>query len=98
MSDIYLDRDNVERRMNDLIGRTDEVESVLGSMPPAPDGGSFSEMLAFIVGVGAQAAGLAADTHRALAAISIDVMNDMSLTEAEAGEEFEKLDDRLEEL
>jgi hypothetical protein len=88
MTDIMIERGAMEERLDEHLGFIDEADRALAARPSAPDGGIASEMIGFIARVGGEAAGLAADTHRALTAIALDVINDLALTDEQVGEQF----------
>ena len=92
---IYIDRDNIEKRIGELVKQVDEVDSALTVMPSVPDGGAASSMIALITASAAEAAGFFADSNRALGAITIDVMKDASLKEAEIEGIFTDLDKQM---
>lgn len=95
--DIHLDRDNMMRRIGDLLARVDDLDKVLADRPAPVDGGVASAMIGFITVAGAQAAGTVADTHRALSAVVVDVLDDMTLTDAQVGDAFLEITDDLDE-
>jgi hypothetical protein len=96
MTDISIDRVSMDKRMKEQVSDAADIDAPLGRMPPAVDGGIASAMIGFLVSAGAEAAGLVTDSHRALAAIASDVLDDLSLTEDEAVAELKKLHDEIE--
>jgi len=98
MSDpIYMDRDNMERRMGDVVDRVDDLDAALTDMPAAVDGGAASALLGFIAAAGAEAANEYAGAVRLIGAITVDVMQNMSDTETEIADELSRLESELED-
>lgn len=95
MTEIYLDRYNMERRLGEVLERVDALDSAVGKLPDAPDGGIATSFITFIASAGAEASGLAADTARALSAIAIDVIEDLSNTDAEIAAQLKQLEVEL---
>lgn len=97
MTDIYVDRDGMEIRLTEVVTRVDDSDAVLAELPPAPDAGIATSIIALIASAGAEAAGVANDATRALSAITSDVLNDMTLTNEEMAEEIREIEDDLDE-
>jgi hypothetical protein len=97
MTEIVIDRVNMERILNLQTAASDSIDSALGGTPTAVDGGIASGMIAFIASAGAEASGLVADAHRALAAIALDVLDDASLTEAQMEDQLDDMTEGLEQ-
>ncbi|WP_053353775.1 hypothetical protein [Leucobacter musarum] len=95
MTEISIDRVNMERRLNEVIDRVDTADAAIGRLPDAPDGGIASTFIAFITSAGVEAAGLTADTARALSVIAIDVIDDMDNTDVEIADELRDLEAEL---
>jgi hypothetical protein len=94
---IYMDRDNMERRMGDVVDRVDDLDAALTDVPPAVDGGSASALIGFIAAAGAEAANEYAGAVRLIGAITVDVMQNMSNTESEITDEISRLESELED-
>ncbi|WP_449283328.1 hypothetical protein [Leucobacter sp.] len=97
MTHIYLDRESMERRLADVIERVDAADTAIGGMPDTPDAGIATSLVAFIASAGAEASGLAADTARALSAIAIDVIDDMSNTDSMIAEQLREVERELDD-
>lgn len=97
MTDIYVDREGLEIRLQEVVARIDESDASLADLPPTPDGGIASSLIALIASAGAEAAGVANDATRALAAITTDVLNDLTLTNEEMAEEIRDIEEELDE-
>ncbi|MFV0427034.1 MAG: hypothetical protein ACK5KU_08365 [Beutenbergiaceae bacterium] len=95
MTGIYLDREGMEYRLEKLLAVVDSADEAIGELPDAPDGGIATSTIAFMVSVAAEAAGLFADTTRALGVISLDVVADISNTDAAVAEEFRRMEEEL---
>jgi hypothetical protein len=96
VTEIYVDRDNMSARIAELIARVDETEKALGDRPAMPDGGIASAMIGFIAQSGIEAVGLSDDLMRALGAVAEDVLADITLTDAEMGDQLGEFRDELE--
>ncbi|GAB3604698.1 hypothetical protein GCM10027413_01070 [Conyzicola nivalis] len=88
MSDIYVDRTNMERLMTLQEEDADSNYTGLGAMPAAVDAGAATALIAFLATGAAEAAGIMADTHRVLAAITTAVVEDVTLTEEQIQEDL----------
>lgn len=97
MTDIYVDRDGMEIRLREVVARIDESDATLADLPPAPDAGIATSIIALVASAGAEAAGVANDATRALSAITNDVLNDMTLTNEEMAEEIRDIEEELDE-
>lgn len=97
MTHIYLDRESMERRLADVTERVDAADAVIGRMADTPDAGIAASLVAFIASAGAEAAGLAADTARALSAIATDVIEDMSNTDSMIAEQLREVEQGLDD-
>ncbi|KAA9136211.1 hypothetical protein [Microbacterium caowuchunii] len=82
-SDIYIDRDNMERRIRGIVGHVDALDKALRDIPGPADGGPASALLGFIAAAGAEAANEYGGAVRLIGAITVDVLKDISATEAE---------------
>jgi hypothetical protein len=96
MSRISVDRYNMDRRLRDLVDRTDDMDRELGRTPNVPDGGIASASIALITSAASEAVGLAADSIRALSAITHDVLSDQALTEQKITESITALEKEVE--
>lgn len=92
---INLDHDYVRHLISRQLEATDALDSAIGDLPPAPNGGLASSMIGFITSAVAESSGLAADATRGVMAIATDVVVDFGTSEDEAAEQF---DDFAEEL
>jgi hypothetical protein len=92
---IYIDRVNIERRMGEVVTLVDELDSALGDMPPAADGGTASALIGFIASAGAEAANEYSGAVRLIDAITSDVLEDASLTEEQITEELTGIEAEL---
>jgi hypothetical protein len=95
MTDIYIERVNMTERLTEVLARVDDLDLALGARPSAPDGGIAAAMIGFIATAGGEAAGVMADVERLLAAVTVDVLDDLELTDAEVGEAMQDLTDEL---
>ncbi|GAA1318468.1 hypothetical protein ACFSWE_07315 [Leucobacter albus] len=96
MTEIYVDRDGMERRLGTVLERVDAADRALGKMPAAPDGGIATSLIAFIAGAGAEAAVISADLARLLSAVTIDVVDDMAATDSQIAAELRDMEQDLE--
>ncbi len=97
MSDvIYIDRDNMERRMGDVMGYVDGLDAALSDMPAPADGGPASALIGFIAAAGAEAANEVAGAVRLIGAITSDVLSDTMAADEEIAEELSDVEDELE--
>jgi hypothetical protein len=92
---IYIDRVNMERRMGDVVTLVDELDSSLGGIPSAADGGTASALIGFIASAGAEAANEYGGAVRLIDAITTDVLADASLTEEQITEELTGIEAEL---
>lgn len=95
MTEIMIDRAVMAQRLAEVLARVDTLDGTLGARPTAPQAGIAAAMIGVIAAAGAEAAGVMADAERALAAIAVDVLDDLSLTDAEVGEVIQDLTDEL---
>lgn len=93
---IYIDRENMVRRMGDVVDRVDELDAALTALPPEGDGGAASALIGFIAAAGAEAANEYAGAVRLIGAITEDVLQDAFATEAEIAEELAGIEAELE--
>ena len=98
MSEIVIFRDDMVARMRDLLSRVDDADKALAARPTAPEGGIAAAMIGLIAAAGAEAVGASADASRALAAITIDVLEDSDLSETQIGQEFSDLRSEMDTL
>lgn len=97
MSDvIYIDRDNMERRMGDVMGYVDGLDAALGDIPAPADGGPASALIGFIAAAGAEAANEVSGAVRLIGAITSDVLSDTMAADEEIAEELSDVEDELE--
>jgi len=96
MTEMHLDRFSMERRLTELAEKADDLNAVLDAMPGVPDGGEASALITFIATAGAEAAGVVADTHHALIAVTKDVLADLHLTEDQILEHIRDLETEIE--
>lgn len=97
MSDpIYLDSDNVTRRMGEVLDLVGELDGALTGMPSAADGGAATALIGFIAAAGAEAANEYAGAVRLIGAITDDVLQDASHTEADITDEISRMEQELE--
>jgi len=94
---ISVDRDNMARLMDTQVTDTDVIDTALGAMPGAVDGGVASAMIAFLASAAAESSGLVADSYRALAAITDDVLKDVTLSEEQVAADLDKVTEEIEE-
>lgn len=94
---ITLDRDYVEHLISRQLEVTGTLDTTIGDLPPAPNGGLASSMIGFIVSAVAESSGLAADATRGVMAIATDVVVDFGTTEEEAADQFDDFADELEQ-
>jgi hypothetical protein len=95
-AEIYIDRVNVQRRMGEIVALVDELDTALGDIPGAADGGAASAMIGFIASAGAEAANEFGGAVRLIDAITTDVLTDVSLTEEEITDQLTDLESELE--
>jgi hypothetical protein len=96
MTEIAVDGAGMESLFEKVITGVDAIDSALVKIPTAPDGGIASEFIGFTMAAAAEAAGLDADSFRALVAIARDVLLDLHDNDAAAAEEFRTLRDQVE--
>lgn len=98
MSDaIFMDRDNMVRRMNDVVDRVDELDAALGGMPEGADGGTATALIGFIAAAGAEAANEFGGAVRLIGAITDDVMTGAFASEAQVADELSALESELDD-
>ena len=95
--DIYIDRDNMQDRVGEVVERVDALDSALGDRPPAADGGPASALIGLIAAAGADAANEYGGAVRLLGAISVDVVKDMFTAEEQRTKEIGRLEAQLED-
>ncbi|WP_159500000.1 hypothetical protein [Microbacterium sp. 18062] len=93
---IYMDRDNMQRRMGEVVDRVDQLDEALTDMPPAADAGAASALIGFIAAAGAEAANEYGGAVRLIGAITDDVMQDTFATEDQIADELSSLEAELE--
>ncbi len=93
---IAVSPEAMEERFAHVLPRVDEIDSALGRIPDAPDGGLATELIGFVMAAAAEAGRIAADSYRALIAIAGDVMNDLAENDSAAAEELRALRDQVE--
>ncbi|MBZ4488189.1 hypothetical protein LQ938_11030 [Microbacterium sp. cx-55] len=97
MSDpIYIDRDNMERRMGDVVTYVDDLDAALADIPGPADAGAASAMIGFISSAGAEAANEYAGAVRLIAAITNEVLADSLAADAEIADDLSGLEAELE--
>jgi hypothetical protein len=92
---IYIDRVNIERRMGDVVTLADELDSALGALPPAADGGRATALIGLIAAAGTEAANEYSGAVRLIDAITSEVLADASLTEEQITEELTGIEAEL---
>lgn len=97
MTDIAVNPENMEAIFGRVLPEVDRIDTALGAIPTAPDGGIASELIGFTMAAAAEAGGLAADSYRALIAIARDVIADLSDNDSAAAEEFWTLQNQIED-
>lgn len=98
MSDIIsIDRENMERRMGDVVDRVDTLDAALGDIPGPADGGPASALIGFIAAAGAEAANEFAGAVRLIDAITSDVLADTLAVDEEIAEDLSDVEAELEE-
>lgn len=98
MSDaIYVDRDNMHRRMGEVVALVDGLDSALGNMPDPADAGSATALISFIASAGAEAANEYGGAVRLIGAITDAVLEDMSTYEGEVSEQLSDMQSGLED-
>ncbi|KQM40444.1 MULTISPECIES: hypothetical protein [Microbacterium] len=96
MSDaIYVDRDNMVRRMGLVVDEVDRLDAALASLPPAADGGAASALIGFIAGAAAEAANEYAGAVRLVGAVTESVLDDVQATEDQMQSEISRLEEGL---
>ncbi|NTW38484.1 MAG: hypothetical protein HGA44_01125 [Cellulomonadaceae bacterium] len=91
MTDISVSREGMEEGFARVLPLIDDIDTALGAVPVAPDGGVATELIGFVMAASLEAAGVAADSYRALIAISRDVMDDFASNDSRAAEELREL-------
>lgn len=97
MSEITVYREGMEETFARVLPLVDTIDTTLTAIPAAPDGGSATELIGFVMAAAAEAGGVAADSYRALIAIARDVMDDVANNDANAAEELRTLKQHVEE-
>jgi hypothetical protein len=97
MSKIEVERENMNELMERQVTDTDAIDTALGAMPGAVDGGIASAMIAFLASAAAESSGLVADSYRALVAITNDVLADVSLSEEQVADDLDKVTEEIAE-
>jgi hypothetical protein len=97
MSEISIDSGFILGRMNDQVRRIDSVDAAFSGFPEAVDGGRASSMIATLVAAAVEGGVLVADSQRALAAITIDVLKDTGLSEQQRRDELDDITKQLDE-
>ncbi len=88
---IYVDRENMERRMGEAVARVDPLDRTLSQLPPSVDGGTASAHISFIVAAIAEAANEYGGAVRLLGAITSDVLSDFDAHDEATSDEIEAL-------
>jgi hypothetical protein len=98
MSDpIYVDRENMTRRVGLVIDEVDRVDDALASLPGAADGGAASALIGFIAGAAAEAANEYAGAVRLVGAVTDSVLDDVRATEEQIQSEIAQLEEGLQD-
>jgi len=98
MSDaIYIDRDNMTRRMGLVVDEVDRLDAALASLPPASNGGAASALIGFIAGAAAEAANEYAGAVRLVGAVTESVLDDVQATEDHMQSDISRLEEGLED-
>lgn len=98
MSDgIYIDRDNMQDRLAEVVERVDALDAALADRPPAADGGAASALIGLIAAAGVEAANEYAGGVRLLGAITVDVLSDAFAAEQQRTDELARLEERLDD-
>ncbi|WP_150951558.1 hypothetical protein [Microbacterium testaceum] len=98
MSDpIYVDRDNMTRRMGLIVDELDGIDEALASVPAAADGGAASALIGFIAGAAAEAANEYSGAVRLVGAVTDSVLDDVQATEEQVLSEISHLEEGLED-
>lgn len=94
---IYVDRENMERRMGDAVAQIDPLDQILSQLPPPGDAGTASAHISFIVAAIAEAANEYSGAVRLLGAITSDVLSDLEANDRAMSIELEKLEKQLDD-
>lgn len=98
MSDpIYVDRENMTRRMGLVVDEVDRVDDSLASLPGAADGGAASALIGFIAGAAAEAANEYAGAVRLVGAVTDSVLDDVRATKEQIQSEISQLEEGLQD-
>lgn len=97
MTEISVSKEALNERFDDALGYVDALDTTLGNVPDAPDGGIASELIGFVMAAAVDGAGTTADGYRALVAVAQDVLEDFSSNEGRAVEELAALEDSVEQ-
>ena len=98
MTEITVGLENLEISFRRVIPLVDDIDSALGTMPAAPDGGVASELIGFTMAAAAEAGGVTADSFRALIAVARDVLVSFADNDAEAAAELREIEKQIEEV
>jgi len=91
VSGISVDRVGMERLMKTQTRSAENIDKALKVVPKAVDGGTASDLIALLVSAAAETTAALADSFRALAAITLAVLNDFSLTEEQIVNDFNRI-------
>lgn len=98
MSDaIYVDRENMIRRMDSVVAEVDGLDDALGTIPPATDGGAASALIGFIAGAAAEAANEYSGAVRLIGAVTVSVLDDVQAAEEQMVSEISSLEESLDD-
>ena len=95
MTDISVSSEAMENLFGKVLPHVDGIDEKLGAIPSAPDGGIATELIGFTMAAAADAAGVAADSYRALIAVARDVIEDFGTNDTAAAEELRTLHDQV---
>lgn len=96
MTEISVSREALEESFDRVREEIDTLDTHLGQVPDAPDGGTATEIIAFAMAAAKESAETAVDWYRALLAIAIDVLDDFAAHEDSAVMELVELKDAVE--
>lgn len=96
MSDIYIDRINIEQRVDDVLSRADELDTALTAIPAPADGGAATALIGFIAAAAAEAANEYSGAVHLIGRITNEVMADTFATEEERVAEISAIEQELE--
>lgn len=94
---IYVDRDNMTRRVGLVVYEIERLDGALTSIPTAADGGAASALIGFIAGAAAEAANEYSGAVRLVGAVTDSVLDDIAATEEQVLSEISHLEEGLDQ-